>query len=172
MIIFLIGMPACGKTSLGKRLAKRISFNFLDLDKHLVLKENRSIPAIFSDEGEIVFRELEAKYLREISDNSADTVVAVGGGTPCYHNNVERMLSTGKVIYLNTSVDTLFLRLKDDIKRPLFAGLTDDAVKNKLHVLLGEREVFYLQAHYTINTSHKSDGAIVEEIALIIGPKA
>src|ERR1700744_2536946 len=132
MIVFLIGMPACGKTSLGKRLAKHLSFNFVDLDKYLALKENRSIPAIFSEEGEVVFRELEAKYLTEISETTADTVVAVGGGTPCYHNNVERMLSAGKVIYLNTSVDTLFLRLKNDIKRPLFAGLTDDAVKNKL----------------------------------------
>ena len=168
MIIFLIGMPACGKTSIGKRLAKKVHFTFLDLDHHLVDKENKSVAAIFSEKGENFFRELEAKYLKEISDTKTNTIISVGGGTPCFHNNMPFMLSVGKVFYLNISAETLFLRLKEDTKRPMFLGLTQEQIKEKINSLLQQREVFYLQAHHTISTAHKSDDAIVEEMSSII----
>src|ERR1700740_2878029 len=99
MIVFLIGMPACGKTSIGKRLAKKLQFSFLDLDHHLTDKENKSVTTIFSEQGESFFRELEAKYLKEISNTKTDTIISVGGGTPCFHNNLPFMLSVGKVFY-------------------------------------------------------------------------
>ena len=168
MIVFLIGMPACGKTSIGKRLAKKLQFTFIDLDHHLADKENKSVATIFSEKGEDFFRELEAKYLKEISNTKTDTIISVGGGTPCFHNNLAFMLSSGKVFYLNASAETLFLRLKEDTKRPMFIGLTEGQIKDKINLVLQQRETFYLQAHHTINTSHKSDDAIVEEISLII----
>jgi shikimate kinase len=168
MIVFLIGMPACGKTSIGKRLAKRLQFTFLDLDHHLADKENKSVATIFSEQGENFFRELEAKYLKEISNTSTNTIISVGGGTPCFHNNLSFMLSTGTVFYLNTSVETLFLRLKEDTKRPMFLNLKQEQIKEKITSLLQQREAFYLQAHHTVNTSHKSDEAIVEEMSWII----
>jgi shikimate kinase len=168
MIVFLIGMPACGKTSIGKRLAKKLQFAFLDLDHHLADKENKSVAAIFSEQGEIFFRELEVKYLKEISNTSTNTIISVGGGTPCFHNNLQFMLSIGIVFYLNTSAETLFLRLKGDTKRPMFLGLTEGQIKEKINLLLQQREIFYLQAHHTINTSHKSDDTIVEEMSAII----
>jgi len=165
MIVFLIGMPACGKTSIGKRLAKTLQFTFIDLDNYLSVKENKSVSKIFNKQGEILFRQLETKYLKEISNTSTDTIISVGGGTPCYHNNIQFMFSVGKIFYLNTSTETLFLRLKEDTKRPLFIGLSDNEIKNKILILLQQREIFYLQAHYKINTSHKSDDAIIEEIS-------
>src|ERR1700757_414652 len=168
MVVFLIVMPACGKTSIGKRLAKKLQFTFVDLDHHLADKENKSVATIFSEKGENFFRELETKYLKEISNTSTNTIISVGGGTPCFHSNLQFMLSAGTVFYLDTSAETLFLRLKEDTKRPMFYGLTEEQIKEKINLLLQQREVFYLQAHHTINTSHKSDGAIVEEMNSII----
>jgi shikimate kinase len=168
MIVFLIGMPACGKTSVGKRLAKKQKFSFLDLDHHITDKENKSVTTIFGEKGEIFFRELETKYLKEISNTNTNTIISVGGGTPCYHNNLQFMLSTGKVFYLNTSIETLFLRLKEDAKRPMFIGLTEDEIKEKINSLLQQREAFYLQAHHKIKTSHKSDEAILDEISRLL----
>jgi len=168
MVVFLIGMPACGKTSIGKRLAKKLQFTFLDLDHHIADKENKSVATIFSEKGENFFRELEAKYLKEISDTKTNTIISVGGGTPCFHNNLPFMLSIGKVFYLNTSAETLFQRLKEDTKRPMFLGLTAEQIKEKIKSLLQQRETFYLQAHHTISTLHKSDDAIVEEMSAII----
>ncbi|MFI5141306.1 MAG: shikimate kinase [Bacteroidia bacterium] len=168
MVVFLIGMPACGKTSIGKRLAKKLQFTFLDLDHHLADKEKKSVAIIFSEKGENFFRELEAKYLKEISNITTNTIISVGGGTPCFHDTLQFMLSAGKVVYLNTSAETLFLRLKEETKRPMFIGLTAEQIKEKIKSLLQQRETFYLQAHHTINTSHKSDDAIVEEMSLFI----
>ncbi|HTA61372.1 MAG TPA: shikimate kinase [Bacteroidia bacterium] len=168
MVVFLIGMPACGKTSIGKRLAKKLQFTFLDLDHHLADKENKSVATIFSEKGESFFRELEAKYLKEISSTNTNTIISVGGGTPCFHNNLQFMLSAGTVFYLNTPAETLFLRLKEDTKRPMFLGLTTEEIKEKINSLLQQREIFYLQAHHITITSHKSDDAIVEEMSSII----
>ncbi|HXU28856.1 MAG TPA: shikimate kinase [Bacteroidia bacterium] len=168
MVVFLIGMPACGKTSIGKRLAKKLQFTFLDLDHHLADKENKSVATIFSEKGEDFFRELEAKYLKEITNTSTNTIISVGGGTPCFHNNLSFMLSTGKVFYLNTSAETLFQRLKGESKRPMFLDLTEEQIKEKINSLLQQREVFYLKAHHTISTAHKSDDVIVEEMSTII----
>ena len=165
MIVFLIGMPACGKTSIGRRLAKKLQFTFIDLDNYLSTKENKTVSAIFNEHGENYFRELETKYLKEISTTNTNTIISVGGGTPCNDNNIQFMLSVGKVFYLITPDETLFLRLKEDTKRPMFMGLTEEMVKEKINLLLQQREIFYLQAHYKINISHKSDDVIVEEIA-------
>src|ERR1700758_4728044 len=101
MVVFLIGMPACGKTSIGKRLAKKLQFTFLDLDHHIADKENKNVAIIFSEKGENFFRELEAKYLKEISNTKTNTIISVGGGTPCFHDNLQFMLSVGKIFYLN-----------------------------------------------------------------------
>jgi len=168
MIFFLIGMPACGKTSIGKRLAKKLQFNFIDLDSYISVKENKSVSKIFSENGEDFFRELETKYVKEISATTTSTIISVGGGTPCYHNNMLFMLSIGKAFYLNISAEVLFLRLKQDTKRPMFSGLTEDEVKEKINRLLQQREKFYLQANYKIDAAHKSDDAIMEEISLLI----
>lgn len=168
MIVFLIGMPACGKTSIGKRLAKKLQFTFLDLDHHLADKENKSVATIFSEKGEDFFRKMEAKYLREISQTKKNTIISVGGGTPCFRNNVQFMRSAGTIFFLNTSVETLFLRLKEDTKRPMFNGIPQNEVKQKINSLLDERLKFYLCAHHIIITSHKSDDVIVEEMSTII----
>jgi shikimate kinase len=89
----------------------------------------------------------------------------VGGGTPCFHNNMEFMLSAGKVFYLNTPIETLQLRLTEDTQRPFFSGLSEQEIKAKLISLFEEREKIYLKAYKKINTAHKSDKAIMEEIS-------
>jgi shikimate kinase len=168
MIVFLIGMPACGKTRIGKRLAKKIPFTLIDLDKYLAVKENSSIPKIFKEKGESYFRELENKYLKEISQTTANSIISVGGGTPCFHKNMENMLSVGIVFYLNTPIETLMIRLQEDTKRPLFADLSGHELKEKVNTLLQQREPFYLQAHQVIDTAGKSDEAVVTEISKCI----
>ena len=88
MNIFLIGFMGCGKSSLGKRLARRLNYRFVDLDEEIERQTGRSIAEIFSRDGENYFRQLEANILRQI-EWSMPTVVATGGGTPCYFDNMK-----------------------------------------------------------------------------------
>src|ERR1700739_3799026 len=101
MIVYLIGMPAAGKSSIGKQLAKKTNFTFIDLDDIISAKEEVSIKQLFQEKGETYFREIESKYLKEVSQTKENTIVSLGGGTPCFYNNIDVILSSGKVFYIN-----------------------------------------------------------------------
>ena len=120
--IFIIGYMACGKTTLGRALARRLGREFIDLDFYIEQRFRRSISQIFATDGEEAFRSAEHAMLAEVGEMQ-DVVIACGGGTPCFHGNMDFMLSRGTVIYLDTSVDRIVERLtRNRSRRPLMAG--------------------------------------------------
>src|SRR5271156_994519 len=105
MKIFLIGFMGSGKTHWGSRLAEKMQMPFFDLDSVIVQKEQKSIADIFTEKGEEYFRYLEKEILEELVLGEERFILSLGGGTPCFFNNIEFMKKHGKVIWLNTSVE-------------------------------------------------------------------
>lgn len=137
-----------GKSLLGKRLAKGIGYDFYDLDSLIEKGEEMKIPNIFAEKGEGHFRLLEAKYLREMA-NFPNAIIATGGGTPCFSENMEWMNRVGITLYLKASVDTLVERLrKEKSGRPLISGKTDEDLHLFIDGLLSERRRFYTNSKY------------------------
>ncbi|WP_375435715.1 shikimate kinase [uncultured Hymenobacter sp.] len=148
MRLYLIGMPGSGKTTLGRGLAAAYELPFLDLDEELVRQEGRSIPVIFEAEGEVYFREREAAVLRDVVARYPQMVLATGGGTPCFHHNLDVLLETGLTLFLDVPVATLVGRVLAVAKsRPLLAALPDAAaLEARLRETLQIRKQFYDQA--------------------------
>ena len=94
MRIFLIGFMGCGKTTLGKKLARTLNYNFIDLDSYIENKTTEKITEIFDKKGEHYFRDLEKESLSEICKMD-NMVLASGGGTPCFSDNMQTMLAKG-----------------------------------------------------------------------------
>ena len=146
MLIFLIGFMGSGKSHLGKELASLMKYKFMDTDDLTEVREKRKITTIFEKKGEHYFREAERKTLKKILSEKK-TVVAVGGGLPCYFDNMEEMNKQGVTIYLEASAGFLFHRLfNEKEKRPLISKLNSvelmDFIIEKLH----QRKDFYEQA--------------------------
>lgn len=144
---FIIGFTAAGKTTFGKQLAEQLQVPFYDLDEEIEKKEGKTIPDIFRLKGEEVFRELEAKTLRELPLKEG-VVIACGGGTPCFHNNLNYLKENGTVIYLKkTPVQILQQLSQTEIeKRPLLKNKSPEEIEQWIIETLAQREVFYLQA--------------------------
>lgn len=167
MKLFLLGFMGSGKSTAGRRLAKKINFSFLDLDEHIEKDYGKSVAEIFETQGEVTFRELEQQYLKSILDRK-NTVIALGGGTPCYHNNMELINSNGISLYFKMSIDSLTHRLLNArVPRPLIQGKSESDLKTFIGELLLEREIFYHQANYII----KAKNLKVEELAMFINEK-
>ena len=140
--LYLIGMMGSGKSVTGKRLAALLGTEFVDLDDRIKEKARLTIPEIFEQKGEAFFRGEETRILRETA--AGDTlVVATGGGIILRPENVAWMHGQGKIIYLETSLEELWTRLKAKKDRPLLKG--DDPRKN-LERLLNERAELYEKA--------------------------
>jgi shikimate kinase len=129
-------------------------------------QEKRSIPEIFKINGEIYFRKIEHLYLKELLNNKGDFVLSLGGGTPCYANNMELIQSAkAKSIYIQASIPTLVTRLiQEKSTRPLVADLENEKITEFVAKHLFERRFFYEQAAILLNTEHKSIPEIVLEI--------
>ena len=147
MLIFMIGMPGSGKSTLGKQLADRLEWGFLDLDELIEQTENKSITQIFSENGEEYFRKLEKEKLRAILDVEGDIVISCGGGTPCFFDNMRKMNESGITVFLDVSTDTLSKRVENRQDRPL---LTDQP-QEKLEQLYKERLNYYQQAELRLS---------------------
>jgi shikimate kinase len=148
-LVFLIGMPGVGKTYWGEKLASQYRLDFIDLDAYISSKENQSIPALFEKYGEPGFRKLETEHLHTIITSVKNcTIVACGGGTPCFNNNMETMKTTGIVTYLEGDIPVLLENLKQDgTERPLLKG---NGIEGILAGLQAGRTPFYRQAHYIL----------------------
>lgn len=170
MIIVLIGYMGSGKSSIGQKLAKVLSYDFIDLDSYIESKEYLSISDIFFNKGEIYFRKKEGQYLNEVLKDSQHTVLALGGGTPCYGYNMKNILEKDNVtsIYLKTSIPELGKRLmKEKSKRPLISHLeTEEELVEFIGKHIFERTSFYTQSNKTISTDNQTTDLIVEKIVI------
>ena len=159
---------ASGKTTIGKALAEKIDFQFIDLDQYIENKEDMSVSEIFSTKGEIYFRKIETKYLIELIDKDEKSIISLGGGTPCYGDNLELLLNANNAlsIYLKASLKELVRRLSiDKNSRPLIAHLkTEEALLEFVGKHLFERSNYYNQASRTVQIDDKTIEIIVEEI--------
>ena len=165
MRIFLIGFMGCGKTTLGKKLAKHLNFNFIDLDRFIENKTVKSINVIFDEKGEQYFRDLEKESLNEIykMDN---LVIATGGGTPCFYDNMQTILEKGVCIYLKMKAEDLAERLsKEKNNRPLICHLTKNELNDFISEKLMEREKFYKKAHYILSAKNISKSDVIKLIS-------
>lgn len=163
MIIYLIGFPGSGKTTVGRKLASRLNYSFTDLDELIALSTGLTIAELFAH-GENRFREAEAQALRE-TESMTDLVIATGGGTPCFHNNMLLMKNAGLTVYLRMSAGALFYRLiRSKSSRPLIAGKTDVELMEYIVETLRAREKFYDQAKLIVPGENVDPHALAEQI--------
>ncbi len=166
MKIFLIGFMGSGKTHWGKIWADGLQYHFYDLDEVIEKKESRSVADIFSESGEDYFRDKETEALQTLT-HPDNYVIACGGGTPCFNDNLQWMNANGTTIYLQSSAEELTQRLlKEKATRPLIKHIDDNDlflfVEKKLH----ERETFYLQAQYVVPTI-KADPTTLKQLFIL-----
>ena len=165
MELVLLGYMGCGKSTVARQLAKRLHLEMIDLDDYISDKEDLSIDEIFKNSGEIYFRKLENKALKEIITTKKNYVLALGGGTPCYANNIEIVKENTSSYYLKASIQTLSDRLLlEKSERPLIKDLENDQLLEFIAKHLFERRFFYEQASHTIAIDSKKVQEIVEEI--------
>lgn len=170
--IFIIGYMASGKTTFGKALARALEAEFFDLDFYIEQRFRKTVTAIFADEGEEGFRSKEAAMLREVGQFE-NAVIACGGGTPCFRENLEFMLERGTVVWLEASPDCIVRRLLiNNSRRPLMAGKSPDEIKAAVAEGLSQRLPFYSKAHISfcgekLETRSEIDNSINEFIKLL-----
>lgn len=141
-----------GKTHWGKLLSARLQLPFLDLDSVIVEREKMTVAEIFAGKGEEHFRYLEKEMLEKVANEEGSFILSCGGGTPCFFNNIEFMKKSGRVIWLNTSIDVLQQRLLKERKtRPLIREIDDDGLKRYIIRKLSERKMYYEQADVMVN---------------------
>lgn len=157
-----------GKSTVGKVLADRLNCLFFDLDYYIVQKEKASISDIFLSKGEVYFRKIEKKYLDELLFDSSPKVVALGGGTPCYFNTMNQLLTHPEIlpVYLQASIPFLTERLfQEKSSRPLIAHIKTEALLAEfIGKHLFDRNPYYLQTKHRVLIDHKSVHEIVEEL--------
>jgi shikimate kinase len=151
MKIFLIGFMGSGKTHWGKQLSEKMGVPFFDLDEKIEEHEGKSIVQIFAEEGEEYFRLLEKDVLHLLTENHDTFVMACGGGTPCFFNNIDYLKRAGTVIWINTSVDCLYDRLvQEKEKRPLLRSIPNEELRGYIIKKYSDRKIFYQQATATV----------------------
>lgn len=156
--IYLIGFMGAGKTSIGKILAKKLGYRFIDTDSIIRKKAGRMIPQIFEEEGEDKFRMMENETLYSINVYNERTVIATGGGIPADSDNLKYMLNTGIVIYLSAPVEVLYRRIKDKKGRPLSRDYTE------FEDLFKSRIKYYQKAHQIIETDRLTKYQAVDKV--------
>jgi shikimate kinase len=163
LMIFLVGYMGSGKSTTGRLLAEEKGWSFFDLDEEIEEKTGRSIPEIFKSEGETVFRQIEHDSLWELVALYSKGVVATGGGTACFHDNMEVMKKHGKVIFIDVPETLLFDRLKSKIfTRPVLAQMDDKQLMEFIAKHLRERRPFYQQADYTVRGDQPDEFLMLE----------
>ncbi len=161
---------ASGKSTIGKEVSKKLYMNFIDLDTFIEKRENQSISAIFKVKGEIYFRSIERRYLKELLNSDADFVLSLGGGTPCYGDNMALIVaSEATSVYIKAGIPALVSRLTaEKSNRPLIANLADDKIQEFVAKHLFERRFFYEQADIILPTNAHSIAEITTALRIAL----
>lgn len=165
MKIFLIGFMGSGKTHWGRLLSQKLGIPFFDLDEQVVSHAGKTIPEIFAADGEEHFRLQEKEVLYIISESHDSFVMACGGGSPCFFNNIDYMNQSGTTVWINTPAEILFERLvKEKENRPLIRDFTDDQLRNFIHRKFADRKIYYEQADISVDEEPVQLESLVEKI--------
>ena len=157
MLIFIIGYMAAGKTVFGRRLANELNYRFLDLDELIEERHACSISDYFLEFGEESFRHIERATLLELL-NDENTVIATGGGTPCYLDNMSRMNEAGLTLFLDTKPEVIIQRLRiERTLRPLLNAVADDQLSDYINMHYSERRKCYEQSKKLLDPMKDDD---------------
>lgn len=170
MKIFLIGYMGCGKTSLGRKLAKAAGMRFVDMDFTIEQREGASISDIFRYEGEEYFRAQERRLIEELAAADGSMVISTGGGAPVWRDNMECMNGAGETFYLRRTPEQIASRLSPHgrAKRPKLRDLDDEQLVAFMTANMAEREPFYSKARHCIDCADMSDPELVGLILSIV----
>lgn len=158
--IFLVGFMGSGKTHWGKIWAKKEGLTFYDLDTKIEKALGMSITGIFEKKGEEKFRELERYHLRKF-ETKKNFLLACGGGTPCFADNMEWMKSQGKVFYLKAEPEILLKQVMHETeKRPVIKKVNPSELLFFIQKKLKEREPYYSQADFIINVEELNENSL------------
>lgn len=172
MYIFFVGYMGAGKSSLAKKVAKKLNWPFIDMDHALEIQFACSISEFFQEKGEAAFRLAERDYLLQLPTGE-NKIIATGGGVPCFQDNMKHMNSLGLTIYLQRPVAELENRIANSgKKRPLVDHLSQEERLQFIENHLKERESFYLQSQWILNREEQTANQIVEKIQLFLREKA
>lgn len=163
MTIYLCGFMGCGKSTVGKLLAKKLGMSFTDLDSYIESEENMSIPEIFASRGEPYFREAEAKAVEELADKN-NAVIACGGGTILNDKSAGIASKHGMVIFLDVPFEICYSRIKDDTNRPLVMNNS----KDELYEIFCKRHEIYLRnAGFSVDAGNSPPQICLEITKLV-----
>jgi len=151
-----------GKTTIGKGLAGKLRYSFIDMDSMIEYKAGMSIRKIFAKKGEAAFRKMEQQALEELVQKR-NLVVSTGGGVPCEPGNMEFINEHGISIYLQMDAEALHRRLKSrNEKRPLIRDLSDTELMDYIRKTLANRETYYNMAHFKVDGSKRDLNEIMD----------
>lgn len=161
--IILVGYMGCGKTTVGKHLARICGLDFLDTDELIEEQQGRSIREIFASDGEEVFRDMETQALKEMLEKKEDGfVISTGGGMAVREENRELLKQLGKVYYLKAEPETVYARIKGDTKRPLLQ--CEDPLSRIREMLVHREPAYEAAAHHIISVDDKRQQELAENI--------
>jgi shikimate kinase len=160
--IFLVGFMGAGKTTVGRALARRLGYDFFDLDEMIQRRAGKSVKQIFSDSGEAEFRRLEAAAIQSCRDYRK-AVVALGGGTYVSEANRDMLRGMGKAVWLDCPIELCLARIRGNSSRPLLGD------KRQMKSLLKTRLPSYMLADFAVKTGFRSAEEIASEIIKLMG---
>ncbi len=168
--VFLAGFMGSGKSTIGPELARKLGYDFVDIDDLIEKSEGVTIPEIFRNHGEEYFRRIEKRVLDDLSGNDRHIVVALGGGTLTNEESRGLLREEGILVYLRSDPKEILERVKKKRDRPMLLApdgspLNDAELSSRVESLLREREVHYLEANIIVSTSGRTVSKSVEEIA-------
>jgi len=171
--IYLTGFMTSGKSTIGPILANVFGWEFNDLDRVIEEQEGQSVVEIFKNNGEEYFRDIEHDLLAKFS-NEKKLILSLGGGTIAFDRNIEILKKSGKIVYLKSSPEMIYQRIKNKIDRPIFRDLVlsdnpqpQDFI-DRIEKYLSQREPYYLQADIHIDTDQSSIGITVDKLAKLL----
>jgi shikimate kinase len=164
--VVLVGLPGSGKSTFGRQLAKEMGFPFLDLDQLIEERYQLKISEIFSMHGEGTFRDWESLVLQDTLKQDRAYILASGGGTPCFNDNMDLINAQAISVYLDVPLSSISRRLQTSKaqQRPLFQGLDQGELTLKLKSLLVSREHFYSQAKIKLSGEDFSAELLLVEL--------
>lgn len=171
-IIYLTGFMGAGKSTIGPILANTMGWEFYDLDRVIEKILGKKIKTIFEEKGEQYFREIEEKTLRELSEGK-ELVISLGGGTIANEKNFEIIKKSGSIVYLKSSPESMYERLKFKRDRPSLiksdneSPTKEELMQRILHIF-NERKKYYEQADVILDTDKTTVGITVDKIVKII----